>query len=192
MVEKIICLPLLVMPVFILPDGIARLTVFSPLDLKLVSIASQEQGFVILPEIDKQHCIDTTLVNWGSWVEIIDFDYNSTNQLVIKVKCKSLVNIHAVGEGEFKLNFASVSLLEHWPRIMPDPEIKELGRLLKTAFNHNEQFNELYTTKKLEDANWVISRWLELLPLDKEDKSIFINKSTYKEAKAFIQDIICK
>jgi Lon protease-like protein len=111
---------------------------------------------------------------------------------VIKVKCKSLVNIHAIGEGEFKLNFASVSLLEHWPRIMPDPEIKELGRLLKTAFKHNEQFNELYTTKKLEDANWVISRWLELLPLDKEDKSIFINKSTYKEAKAFVQDIICK
>jgi Lon protease-like protein len=192
MVEKIIYLPLLAMPAFILPNGIARLTLFSPLDLKLVSIASQEQGFVILPELENQPSIDKSIVNWGSWVEIIDFDYNSHNQLVIKVQCKSLVNIHGVEEGEFKLKFAHVSLLEHWPQIPTDPQIKALGVLLKTAFKHNEQFDELYLTKRFEDANWVISRWLELLPVDKEDKSIFINKASYKEAKAFIQDVICK
>ncbi|MGB0936104.1 MAG: hypothetical protein ACPGTQ_01535 [Colwellia sp.] len=191
MLEKIISLPLLVMPVFILPNGIARLTLFSPLDLKLVSIASQEQGFVLLSEIESSS-LNKSSAGWGSWVEIIDFDYNSLNQLVIKIKCNSLVKLHGHYKGEFKLNYASVSLLEHWPAVNNDPNIDELGGLLKTVFKHNEQFNELYAIKKFEDANWVVSRWLELLPVEKKDKSLFANKASYVQAKSFIEEVIGK
>ncbi len=192
MLEKIISLPLLAMPAFILPNGIARLTLFSPLDLKLVSIASQEQGFVLLPEIERSPSLKSFAEGWGSWVEIIDFDYNSLNQLVIKIKCNSLVKIHGYYKGEFKLNYASVSLLEHWPAMNNDPDITELSSLLRTVFKHNEQFNELYAIKRFEDANWVVSRWLELLPVEKKDKSLFANKASYLQAKNFIEEVIGK
>lgn len=192
MLEKIISLPLLAMPAFILPNGIARLTLFSPLDLKLVSIASQEQGFVLLPEIERSPSLKSFAEGWGSRVDIIDFDYNSLNQLVIKIKCNSLVNIHGYYKGEFKLNYASVSLLEHWPAMNNDPDITELSSLLRTVFKHNEQFNELYAIKRFEDANWVVSRWLELLPVEKKDKSLFANKASYLQAKNFIEEVIGK
>ena len=192
MLEKIVSLPLLAMPAFILPNGIARLTLFSPLDLKLVSIASQEQGFVLLPEIERSPSLKSFAEGWGSWVEIIDFDYNSLNQLVIKIKCNSLVKIHGYYKGEFKLNYASVSLLEHWPAMNNDPDITELSSLLRTVFKHNEQFNELYAIKRFEDANWVVSRWLELLPVEKKDKSLFANKASYLQAKNFIEEVIGK
>jgi hypothetical protein len=180
------------MPAFILPNGIARLTLFSPLDLKLVSIASQEQGFVLLPEIERSPSLKSFAEGWGSRVDIIDFDYNSLNQLVIKIKCNSLVNIHGYYKGEFKLNYASVSLLEHWPAMNNDPDITELSSLLRTVFKHNEQFNELYAIKRFEDANWVVSRWLELLPVEKKDKSLFANKASYLQAKNFIEEVIGK
>lgn len=86
-------LPIFPLPVFLLPNGITRLRIFEPRYLKLVKIASTEQGFIILLQSEKP---ETTDITWGSWVEIINFDSGEDGVLEIDVKCKSLVKILSI------------------------------------------------------------------------------------------------
>ena len=64
-------LPIFPLSVFLLPEGMTKLRIFEPRYLKMVSIASKGQGFVIWAKGDNKSISDSP---WGSWVEIINFD----------------------------------------------------------------------------------------------------------------------
>jgi Lon protease-like protein len=189
MKNKTINLPIFPLPVFLLPEGVTRLRIFEPRYLKMIRVATQDQGFVILSNYKEAQLIENI---WGSWVEIINFDQGKDGILEVDVKCKSLVNIiHAIKDHD-SLYFGDTSYLEHWPKKKKVPSIDELSTSLQGVFENNELLNQLYPIKHINNAYWVVARWLELLPVNETFKSIFIEKNSFKQAKDFIQNIIYK
>lgn len=194
-------LPVFPLPVFILPGGITRLRIFEPRYLKMVKIATQAQpqGFVIWlnnteivatepEEID----VKTSHSLWGSWVDIINFDQGDDGILEIDVKCKSLVEILSIHKDENHLHFGDVSEISHWSQEESQRTTDVLSQSLNAVFDNNIALKKLYADTATSHANWVVARWLELIPVDLDVKTAFVHSQSYEEAKNFVQSIIFK
>ena len=182
-------LPIFPLPVFLLPNGITRLRIFEPRYLKLVKIASTEQGFIILLQSEKSEVTD---IKWGSWVEIINFDSGEDGVLEIDVKCKSLVKILSINSSVDKLQFGCVTEILHWSQKTKTTQFNALSESLEAVFDSDEILNALYHDKPTDNKSWVVARWLELLPVNLAVKSSFILEHTYQDAEKFVQSIILK
>lgn len=180
-------LPIFPLPVFLLPNGITRLRIFEPRYLKLVKIASTEQGFIILLQSGEPEITD---IKWGSWVEIINFDKGADGVLEIDVKCKSLVSILSLEQDNQQLMFGHVREISHWSQKAKHIKLNELSSSLEAVFNNDKMLNALYPEKPTNNASWVVARWLELLPINLDIKNTFINDYSYQEAESFVHDII--
>ena len=190
MKNSTITLPIFALPIFLLPGGITRLRIFEPRYLKMVKIASKGQGFVLWLNIATP---ETTNLNWGSWVQIINFDQGKDGVLEIDVKCTALVEILSRYQDEDNLSFGLMSEMPHWSQ---DAEIQastnSLSRSLNAVFENNLMLNSLYTDKPTSNANWVVARWLEFLPVELAIKTSFVKGHNYEDAKRFVQTIVLK
>jgi hypothetical protein len=180
-------LPLFPLPIFLLPDGITRLRIFEQRYLKMVRIATKENGFVILLNDANNDLAD---IGWASWVDIINFDQSDDGTLIIDVKCKSLVALHTINADDDNLNHAEVSPISHWPVTQHDHITTALSLSLRKVFKENKELGELYQNNISENANWVIARWLELLPIELQIKDNLTSHNSFDEAKQLIHSII--
>lgn len=180
-------LPVFPLPVFLLPDGITRLRIFEPRYLKMVKIATQGEGFVIWLNLQD---LDKPMIKWGSWVEVVNFDQGKDGVLEIDVKCKALVNIQSIEKNLDDLHFGTVCEIFHWSQAIDDNPVAELGDSLEEVLVNNNMFSELYPDRYSQNTNWVVARWLEILPVNLAVKSAFVNVHSYDEAKHFVQSII--
>ncbi|PKI14850.1 LON peptidase substrate-binding domain-containing protein [Colwellia sp. 12G3] len=186
-----ITLPIFPLPIFLLPGGVTKLRIFEPRYLKMVSIASSGQGFVIWlkdKKVKDNAIVDQIL--WGSWVDIINFDQGEDGVLEVDVKCKSLIEINSIEQDSDNLHFGEVSIIKHWSETSIDNAGAELSKSLETVFSENKRLNDLYTKKSLNNTPWVLARWLEILPLDLGVKNKFVVNNNFKEAKAFVESVI--
>lgn len=180
-------LPIFPLPVFILPGGIIRLRIFEPRYLKMIKIATQGEGFVIWlnPQTSEK-----PMIKWGSWVEVVNFDQGKDGVLEIDVKCKALVDIQSVKKDLDNLHFGVVRETAHWSQNSDEYSVSELGNSLEEVFVNDKMLNELYADKYSQNTNWVVARWLEILPVKVAVKSDFVVVHNYEEAKTFVQSII--
>lgn len=186
-----ITLPIFPLPVFLLPEGVTKLRIFEPRYLKMISVASSGQGFVIwLNDQSINTGINDDTLLWGSWVDIINFNQGDDGVLEIDVKCKSLVVINSVTQSANSFNVAQVSDIKHWSQKHADKSSNELARSLAHVFSENENLNELYPIKALDDSHWVLARWLEILPIELNVKSGFVVNYNFQEAKRFVESVI--
>ena len=191
--NTVVNLPVFPLSVYLLPEGITRLRIFEQRYLKMVRIATKAQGFVILSAIDNENdsLDDTSAANvvWGSWVEIINFDQSKDGVLEIDVKCKSIVKIISTTADADHLMFADVTELPHWAQYKSQSPIHELSTSLESLFSNNPLLDELYSEKPINNAHWVVARWLELLPISSEIKNTFITTQSFEAAKGFVESI---
>lgn len=184
-----IVIPVFPLPVFLLPGGITRLRVFEPRYLTLVKIAIKECGFLI--KLNHQEaCLSQC--QWGSWVEIINFDQADDQVLEIDVKCKSLVEVMSFNTTKDNLSFASVAQLPHWSQNSTNTDTAHLVQPLNAAFKENTILSELYSEQLTDNENWVIARWLELLPVSLAVKNSFVSQHDFETAKSFVESILVK
>jgi hypothetical protein len=180
-------LPVFPLPIFLLPGGITRLRIFEPRYLKMVKLATQANGFAILLNEAERSKLN---VSWASWVDIINFDQGDDGMLIIDVKCKALVKLIDVEVDKDNLRHANVTKIEHWPSEEHDKVTKQLSSSLLTVFEQNVALSELYQDTFIDNANWVLARWLELLPIALTTKQVFAAKRSFLQAKSFIQSVV--
>jgi Lon protease-like protein len=197
-------LPIFPLPIFILPGGITRLRIFEPRYLRMVKIATKQQGFVIWlnsKELEGTQSTNAKSNNiepenpdvlWGSWVEIINFDQGDDGILEIDVQCKSLVEILSIEQDDDHLNVGVVSEILHWSQEVNENKDDTLSQSLDEVFDNNTVFNKRYVDKPTDNLNWIVARWLELIPVDLAIKTSFIYGSNAQEARSFVQSIILK
>lgn len=182
-------LPLFPLPIFLLPEGITRLRIFEPRYVKMIKRAIQGQGFVLWMHTAEEPFLE---LNWGSWVEIINFGQGEDGILEIDVKCKALVEILSLDKDTDNAYFGQVTEISHWSQVMVNMPSHALSQSIEDVFENTPQLNELYPEKGTDKMNWVIARWLELLPVSLMVKSSFVEKYSFEEAKSFVQSIIGK
>ncbi|WP_286235174.1 LON peptidase substrate-binding domain-containing protein [Thalassotalea sediminis] len=180
-------LPIFPLPVFLLPQGITRLRIFEQRYLNMVKLATKEQGFAIM---STANCVRKNEDNWASWVEIINFDQDEHGVLIIDVKCKKLVALSELIIDKDNLHHSSVIQIDHWPERDHDDETSNLSMSLLKVFEENKLLSDMYQSCFNDNANWVIARWLELLPINIEDKMMFANEHSFNAAKQFVQNIV--
>ncbi|TWX69962.1 LON peptidase substrate-binding domain-containing protein [Colwellia sp. C1TZA3] len=180
-------LPIFPLPIFLLPQGVTRLRIFEARYLKMVSLAMKRQGFVIFSH-DRDE--KSTPMSIGSWVEIINFDQGEDGILLIDVRCKCLVDINAITQDTDKLHHGDVAAKTHWPDISLDQTTDKLAKSLSKVFIENAELNALYPKQHFDKGDWVVARWLELIPVKLAEKSLFVDKDSFSQAKELLQRII--
>ncbi|MDO6427900.1 ATP-dependent protease [Thalassotalea sp. 1_MG-2023] len=180
-------LPIFPLPVFLLPQGITRLRIFEQRYLNMVKLATKAQGFAILSTATNAQKGERNL---ASWVDIINFDQDEQGVLVIDVKCKQLVTLSELIVDKDNLHHGDITHVEHWPERMHDDKTSHLSMSLLKVFEDNKLLTDMYQSGFKDNANWVIARWLELLPINLEDKMMFANQHSFKAAKQFVQNIV--
>jgi len=181
--------PVFPLPVFMLPGGKARLRVFEAKYLKMLSLVSSHQHFIIqsINTWSKEN------ESWGSLVKIQDFNQGDDGILEIDVECSSLVNLYSPTNDNNDLTFAWTKPFHHWSQSKVDGSLPTsvLSTALNDAIASSPILKNLYQHKALENNYWVIARWLELLPLKNSLKVFFIKESSFDSAKSFVKSIVC-
>lgn len=178
-------IPVFILPVFILPEGITRLRIFEQRYLNMVKIATKENGFAILSNMESG---SDELI--ASWVDIINFDNGDDGVLVIDVQCKSLIKLTDSYIDKEQLMWANIEKFSHWQTQKDDDITVKLSRLLKSFFEQNDDIFTLYNNKFINKPNWVMARWLELLPIKNKDKEHFLLPDSYLKASNFLSSVL--
>ncbi|MEH6394827.1 LON peptidase substrate-binding domain-containing protein [Pseudoalteromonas sp.] len=180
------------LPVFILPSGYTRLRIFESRYLDMVKESLKtEQGFVLC-----QYDVDSYLnvPQYGCLVDIIDFSQDEQGQLLIDVVAKSVVEISDVSENKQQLRYGQLSSTRSTFWFQQPHQLLDKDKCLKTAlqqlFTANPQLNDLYRETQFDELNWVVARWLELLPISIDKKQQLAFKSDFANIHSFLHTVI--
>jgi len=182
-----ITIPIFPLAIFLLPQGITRLRIFEKRYLNMVKLASKAHGFAILLNNESDNDNNCRI---ASWVDIIDFDTSEDGILQIDVKCKSLIALHSSYIDEEQLMWAKFDTYQHWQEHQHDATTQKFSELLKRFFQHSKELTKLYNNEYINQPNWVIARWLELLPIKNEYKAHFFLSDTYEKATEFLTELL--
>jgi Lon protease-like protein len=185
--------PLFPLPVFLLPGGITRLRIFEQRYLKMIQIASKGSGFVITSNktnSNKASTVETQDDEWGSWVDIINFDQGDDGVLEVDVKCKSLVQLLSIDKDKDNLHFGDVKISSHWSQSDIKAENIPLFHSLVSVFEQNPLLESLYKDDMTPNTHWVIARWLEILPINSEVKTLFSKDDSFQTAQEFVHSVV--
>lgn len=173
-------LPLFLLDVFLLVGGRTRLRVFEARYKRLVSLAADGTGFIIANS-NSQQCL-------GCLVNIINFDSGPQNMLEIDVECQAIVEISPEFSDSDKLHHVSYEIQKHWSEEQLLANQSDSGNLLQQVIKETPLLNTLYLDSVCDDLNWVLARWLEILPL--KDKALFFYQISFEEAQYTVKNII--
>lgn len=186
-------LPVYPLPVFILPGGMSRLRIFEQRYLKMIKIAIKNNGFIITSNNkDVQDSVNVNQADykWGSWVEIVNFEQGNDGVLEIDVKCKSLVELICIEKDADNLHFGFVKVISHWSEDTIGEVNTSLFSILNCVFDQSPLLKRLYKNDMNNHDNWLIARWLEILPVSLELKVILSSESSFQAAKEFVNSIV--
>jgi hypothetical protein len=180
------------LPIFLLPGGVTKLRVFEQRYIRLVQESAGDIGFVIASPLMAfdPNCAHA---NWGSWVKIIDFSTGDDGLLHIDVQCQQMVRLLDVTIESDGLKRGNVEVYEHWQsqqQSSDDDQIRLLHNTLVKLFEQNPMLEELYPRPDFEQPEWVLRRWLEVLPLKDDDKNMFVKPDSFNDALDFVFSIV--
>lgn len=182
--------PLFPLNTVLFPGGPLPLRIFEPRYLAMVSDRVQKDApFGVLLIRDGNETGPATTHDVGTLARITDWYQGSDG----------LLGVTAVGEQRFRvissfreasgLNIGNIELLPDEPE-MPMPEkyqamphilggvLDDLGRLYESLERH------------MDDASWVTSRFVEILPIDLEQKQQCLESSDPAERLEMVQELL--
>jgi Lon protease-like protein len=160
----------------ILPEGRMALRIFEPRYTRMVKEACEKnEGFVICmlnSKGDKKQ--NTHIFPTGTYCKVIDFDVLDDGLLGITVEGINCVSIEKIETDPDGLQVAECKKTDGWACDFPIEELGPMNKRLAEIFNTYTEVSSLYDQVKLNDPLWVINRWLELIPVDAEQKQHFL------------------
>lgn len=180
------------LPVFLLPDGYTRLKIFEERYLFMVKDAlKNEKGFVLC-SFENDAYLNTP--QDGVYVKIVNFSQDDSGQLLIDVHATHRVKISNTYQDNQKLRHADVELLDgyYWPYDSSNVHTFDtnISEMLKNVFKENEIIDALYYKQNFDSPIWVVSRWLELLPISIEHKIKIRQVRTFEQVSEFVHNVL--
>ncbi len=169
----------------ILPDGVLPMCIFEQRYVRMIAESSRRgMGLCLLGK-----ALDggfSPLLTVGTRVEIIDFDQLTNGLLTVTMKGVERFRIHSMGVEPDGLLCAEVQILPEWQHAPLQPEQHILAEKLGQLFNEHPNYAAYYPTPHWADACWVVQRWLEVLPLEAEEKFNLMVSNDYHDALHFL------
>jgi uncharacterized protein len=133
---------------------------------------------------------------WGVHVDVIDFDRLPDGLLSVVVKASQFGMLSKMAYDGEELRHAVFSPTVHWPKQCPSELSTQLSEHLQHLMTNNKVFGQLYLTPyynalpQWQSPTWVVSRWLEILPLSYQSRSKFIAEDSFKLAQNYIETMV--
>ena len=186
-----ITLPLFPLSAHILPGGRMSLRIFEPRYIRMVKEAcAADTGFGICmlnSPGDKQE--DQHICSIGTYVKVVDFEVLAGGLLGITVaaeKCFRILDIHTEQD---ELRVGTCEWLSNWV-FQGEADINPMDDKLREVFDYYPTLKSLYEKPSFTDPIWVIYRWLELLPINVEEKQQFLQQKDCLKAFEFLSQFI--
>lgn len=185
-------LPLFPLSSHILPEGRMSLRIFEPRYIRMVKEAcASNSGFVICMLNAKGQKEDNShIYRVGTFCKVIDFDVLDNGLLGVTVEGESCVIIHDIEIESDDLRVADCEHTEPWRCQFEISDIQPMEKRLEEIFEKFPEVNSLYEKTKLDDPMWVINRWLELLPVDAEQKQHFLVQKDCSKIVEYLTQLI--
>jgi Lon protease-like protein len=182
--------PLFPLNTVLFPGGPLPLRIFEPRYLGMVSYCMQNDSpFGVLLIRERNESGPATTHNIGTLARITDWYQGSDG----------LLGITAVGEERFRLlsttrqddglTFGEIQLLKNEPNLPLPDEYQEMASILAGVL---EDLGRLYESldKHFDDASWVTSRFVEILPIDLEEKQRCLEQSDTLERLRIVREVL--
>jgi Lon protease-like protein len=168
------------------------LRIFEPRYVRLVKEAcAADTGFgicMINAQGDKNK--NEHIYPIGTFVKIIDFNLLDDGILGITVEAQKCFKITSITTESDELRIGECQWLDVWEEKPADPPISPIDDRLREIFDKYPEFKMLYQNPKFNDPIWVIYRWLELLPVNAEQKQQFLQQKDCVKALDFLTQLV--
>ncbi|MDV5168285.1 LON peptidase substrate-binding domain-containing protein [Photobacterium rosenbergii] len=178
-------LPLFPLQIYLLPGGISKLRIFEPRYTRLVKLAMGDgNGFGLCMKDEDSLC------HFGTRVIITDFEKLPDGLLGITIRGveKFLINKH--WQEDDGLRFGDVTPMSNWTPSEIKFVDRDISNSLKALFEEYPEHAENYPLPDYNDMTWVCQRWLELLPLETNQKQWFMSRNDHRAALSFLHNVI--
>ncbi|GAC15887.1 LON peptidase substrate-binding domain-containing protein [Aliiglaciecola lipolytica] len=184
--------PLFPLSAHILPGGAMTLRIFESRYVRMVKEAcAQQTGFVI--------CMLNTMGNKeknqhiypiGTYVTVEDFNLLEDGLLGITIRAHYCVHVDSIVTEKDQLRVGHCKRLEIWSSDPITTETTIIDTKLKEVFDKYPEVNALYPNADFTNPVWVIYRWLELLPVNAEQKQSFLQQKNCLPALEFLSQLV--
>ncbi|WP_288740035.1 LON peptidase substrate-binding domain-containing protein [uncultured Rheinheimera sp.] len=177
----------------LLPEGKMRLRLFEPRYLRMMKEASSGQRpfamASINPLVSQHHadriCPEVTLVS------IIDFEQLPDGLLGITVEGLGRYQIIKRWQEQDQLHVAELEPIRFWTAENTAIEHQPLWHKLQLVFKQYPELARLYPEPEHQNLCWLVSRWMELLPLTPHLKRQWLKQdltTTAKDLEIWLED----
>jgi Lon protease-like protein len=172
----------------VLPEGKMRLKIFEPRYQRLIAEALKGDGTfgICLYEKPKRPELND-ISTVGTLVRITDFESLSDGMLGVTITGIKRFVIGKVRVESDGLRFARVQWLANWAIEDLNEFTTHLSLQLEKVYSQFPALGELYEQKLYDDACWVSQRWLEILPLNREEFEHIVLQQDYDNALNFLK-----
>ncbi|MFC3122077.1 LON peptidase substrate-binding domain-containing protein [Agaribacter flavus] len=169
-------IPLFPLSSHLMPQGRMALRIFEPRYIRMVKqVCEANSGFVIcMINTNGESSTNTHIHPIGTFCKVIDFDILDDGLLGVTVQgeyCVLVKHIHTEFDG---LRVGECEPNDVWKKHLPSSGLAGVDEKLEEVFSHYPEVSSLYDELKFDDPEWVINRWLELLPVAAEQKQYFL------------------
>lgn len=185
-------IPLFPLSAHLLPGGKMSLRIFEPRYVRMVKEAcAADTGFGICmlnAQGDKHRNEHIYLI--GTHAKVIDFDLLDDGFLGVIVEGDKCFKINSIITQSDELRVGKCEWLDDWLGQSADYSIAPLDEKLMEIFDKYPELQSLYQNPQFNDPIWVIYRWLELLPVDAEQKQQFLQQKDCVKALNFLTQLV--
>jgi len=185
-------LPLFPLSAHILPGGRMALRIFEPRYLRMVKEAcSQGSGFGICmlnPKADKT--LNHHIYPIATFVSVVDFTRLDDGLLGVTVAAKDCCQILKIQTQKDELRVGQCEWLSPWESGFSPQDLNPLRQKLQKIFQNYPELEALYAAPTFDDPDWVMLRWLELLPIGTSQKQHILQQKDYRQTLNFLTQLI--
>ncbi|MCM2678313.1 LON peptidase substrate-binding domain-containing protein [Echinimonas agarilytica] len=178
----------------VLPGGMLPLRIFEPRYVRMVKEAASGGRKICMCMLDASAKPDTLMNMFplATEIEIVDFDALPDGLLGITVRGIRKRRLNRVWAEPDGLKVGFTEAVEDWHPVELPSELYELAEQLRMLYEENESLHKLALEFDEHNATWLCHRWLELLPLNPDDKQLLLEQPDCNAALAFLNQAIKK
>jgi Lon protease-like protein len=183
-------IPLFPLNTVLFPGGPLPLRIFEARYLDMLSERLRADApFGVLLIREGREAGPATTVEVGTLARVTDWYQGSDGLLGVTALGEQRFRLHASSRRADGLNIGEVELLpDEPPSPLPD-EYREIATILAAVL---DDLGRLYESleRRYEDASWVSWRFVEVLPLDLDQKQACLESSTAAERLALVRQLL--
>jgi len=185
-------MPLFPLSAHLLPGGRLSLRIFEPRYVRMVKEAcANNTGFgVCMINAKGSKELNQHILPIGTYAKVVDFDLLPDGMLGITVEGERCFKIINISTEKDELRIGECEWLSEWTLPADKQLVSPINERLIEIFEKYQELRNLYVTPHFDDPIWVIYRWLELLPVNAEQKQLLLQNNDCVKAISFLTQLV--